>query len=178
MKYILLLGIAVLGIGLILLYTVTVSPTTMINEIPPASSPEVPPPGPKSYQAFTRVIVQLGETVITPEGVHIQFDKIVDDSRCPNGVNCFWPGEATIEAYITAPYADGRRVKAAPATLTIPGAARFAEPSTANTVSSDQWSVVFYGLEPYPEANQTNDSPTTMQAWFAIMPVTAATNPE
>jgi hypothetical protein len=173
-----MLAVAALGVGLILLYTATLSPTPMTSEILPVTSPQSPPPGPESYQSFTRVAVRLGETAVTSEGVQIQFEKIVDDSRCPNGVNCFWPGEAKIEAYIIPPYKDGRRVKAAVSTLTIPGISKFAEATAANTVSSDIWAVVFYALEPYPEVNRVDKITLDGRAWFAIMPVTAATNPE
>lgn len=37
--------------------------------------------------------VQAGELAIS-------FDKLVEDSRCPNGVDCFWEGQAKIQLLI------------------------------------------------------------------------------
>lgn len=52
-------------------------------------------------------IVEITEDVITlawrrpvliqPEGITITFEQVLEDSRCPEGVDCFWEGLANVE---------------------------------------------------------------------------------
>lgn len=36
------------------------------------------------------------EAVIVDEGLHVRFDSVLEDSRCPTQVECFWTGQARI----------------------------------------------------------------------------------
>lgn len=41
--------------------------------------------------------LKTGETVeVNGETLTLTFDKIVEDSRCPNGTDCFWEGQAEV----------------------------------------------------------------------------------
>lgn len=43
----------------------------------------------------------LGQTVqIESENLEIKFQKIIEDSRCPDNVTCFWRGVLIIELFI------------------------------------------------------------------------------
>lgn len=44
--------------------------------------------------------IPLGETE-TIDGVSIKFVDVLEDSRCPEGVNCVWAGEVKISVEIT-----------------------------------------------------------------------------
>jgi len=44
----------------------------------------------------------LGQTVtITGENLEIRFAEVISDSRCPQGVQCIWAGEASCLTYVT-----------------------------------------------------------------------------
>lgn len=43
------------------------------------------------------ITLKIGESVeVNGESLTIDFDNIVDDSRCPNGVDCIWEGQAEV----------------------------------------------------------------------------------
>jgi len=47
------------------------------------------------------ITLKVGESTDIQEGVlTISFDKVVEDSRCPNGVDCFWQGQAMIQLLV------------------------------------------------------------------------------
>src|SRR5512138_108052 len=52
--------------------------------------PVVSPRGPQGRN----VIVLEGSDAILATGDRIHFDRVETDSRCPQGVRCFWQGEA------------------------------------------------------------------------------------
>ncbi|MAP81708.1 MAG: hypothetical protein CL526_11545 [Aequorivita sp.] len=47
------------------------------------------------------VKVPQGETVVL-KGVSIKFIEVLEDSRCPTGVDCIWPGNAKVKTQVTA----------------------------------------------------------------------------
>ncbi len=47
------------------------------------------------------VKVPKGETVVL-KGVSIKFMEVMEDSRCPEGVDCIWAGRAIVKAKVTA----------------------------------------------------------------------------
>jgi hypothetical protein len=45
----------------------------------------------------------VGETSRVPDTqASVTFVRVVDDSRCPKGVQCMWAGDATIEVRVTS----------------------------------------------------------------------------
>lgn len=47
-----------------------------------------------------------GESARTAEGVGVQYVSLIDDSRCPPGVQCVWAGTVRIAVTLTAPSRD------------------------------------------------------------------------
>ncbi len=41
-------------------------------------------------------LLDVGKTAVLSETVSLHFDSVSNDSRCPRDVQCFWPGEATL----------------------------------------------------------------------------------
>jgi hypothetical protein len=59
----------------------------------------------------------LGGTVrVEGTDVHVTFERVVQDSRCPRNVTCVWAGEATVELRFRAADGSERLI-----TLVIPG---------------------------------------------------------
>lgn len=79
----------------------------------------------------------LGESV-EREGHEISFVEVVEDSRCPTGVQCAWAGTAKIRVSI-----DGN-----PFVLTLPHTG--GRDGEAQMIEWGDVQVVFVGLEPYP----------------------------
>jgi len=45
--------------------------------------------------------LKIGEVVeVNGEALIVTFDKIIDDSRCPTGVDCFWEGQAEVNLLV------------------------------------------------------------------------------
>ena len=41
--------------------------------------------------------------VATIQGLHITFEGVSDDSRCPRGAQCVWAGDATVAVTLRPP---------------------------------------------------------------------------
>jgi hypothetical protein len=46
--------------------------------------------------------IELGATV-TSDGIKIQFEEVLEDSRCPLDVQCVWAGQARVKVTISGP---------------------------------------------------------------------------
>jgi len=47
------------------------------------------------------ITLKVGESSDIQEGtLAISFDKLVEDSRCPNGVDCIWQGQAKVQLLV------------------------------------------------------------------------------
>jgi len=46
--------------------------------------------------------IGLGDTV-TNDGIKIQFEEMLEDSRCPVNVQCVWAGQARVKVNISGP---------------------------------------------------------------------------
>jgi hypothetical protein len=80
-------------------------------------------------------------TTITGESMEIRFAKVIGDSRCPQGVECFWAGEVSSQIEIT--YAGTTYEKV----LTQSGAS-----ATAQTDFGDY--IITFDFKPYPKAGE------------------------
>lgn len=50
------------------------------------------------YRLDTTFTIGVGETVtVSGTSLRITFNKVLGDSRCPEGAVCFWPGNGEIE---------------------------------------------------------------------------------
>jgi hypothetical protein len=57
-----------------------------------AGSPNSPP---------VEVTVKLGQSVDCGSGITIRFEDVLEDSRCPEDVNCVWAGNAKVSLTVT-----------------------------------------------------------------------------
>ena len=50
-----------------------------------------------SFSLFSQKVEKISQSKCIPKkGYHLQLKKVVNDSRCPEGVNCIWAGEADV----------------------------------------------------------------------------------
>ena len=53
-------------------------------------------------QSPQRVKIRMNVEVSTKSGLRVKFAEVVNDSRCPAGVNCVWAGNAQIKIRVRA----------------------------------------------------------------------------
>ena len=58
-------------------------------------SPPAPMPG--------NVVLGFGDEVAVASATQLRFVRVVNDSRCPKGVQCVWAGEVKIEFELNSP---------------------------------------------------------------------------
>lgn len=90
-------------------------------------------------EKFTLAIGQ--SATITGEDFEVRFVKVIGDSRCPQGVECFWAGEATSQIDVTYTGATYEKV------LTQSGA-------SANVQTDFGNYIITFDLKPYPQAGK------------------------
>lgn len=89
-----------------------------------------------------KFILDIGQSAtITGEDLEVRFAKVIGDSRCPQGVECFWAGEASSQIDIT--YASTTYEKV----LIQPGAS---EPAQTDFGAY----IITFDLQPYPKAGE------------------------
>lgn len=105
--------------------------------------------GQNSSVEAPKIAVKLpeGKTIIL-KGVSIKFLEVVEDSRCPTGVNCIWAGRAIVKVEVT--HNNEKEEK----TLTF-GATRPNEVKNTNLFSSAEFAINGLKLEPYPTSEST-----------------------
>lgn len=91
--------------------------------------------------------VPKGETVEL-KGVSIKFLEIVEDSRCPKGVECIWAGRAKVKVEVTS------NGKSEEKTL-IFGEVKPGEDDNSNLYSSKDFAINGLTLNPYPTSEST-----------------------
>ncbi len=99
------------------------------------------------------------EARISDENLSLRFTDVLEDSRCPAQVECFWTGQARIAVVATQPQAE-------PTTLEFntnpaPG-------QTRQTVEVGDYTVELKSLDPYP---QTPDDATALEDYSATLSV-------
>ncbi len=95
------------------------------------------------------VKVPLGETIVL-KGVSIKFLEVLEDSRCPKGVDCIWAGRAIVKVQVSN---DGKEENK---TL-IFGETRPGEEKNTNIFSSETFAINGLTLNPYPIAENPNE---------------------
>jgi len=84
-----------------------------------------------------------GETAVLPaEDLRLTFDDVLEDSRCPTQVSCFWTGQARIA--ITAQQGDAEPVRLEFNTNPAPG-------QTVLSLPVGAYQVDVQSLDPYPQ---------------------------
>lgn len=106
-----------------------------------------------SFRPGGRGKVKLGEefklglgksAAVRGEGLEIEFVSVVEDSRCPQGVDCIWEGNARVRLRL-------KRARGTPAEIELN---TNLEPQRA---AADGYEVRLTSLAPYPQANQPVD---------------------
>lgn len=63
----------------------------------PMSAPTTPtPPAPLAAPAARTLVLGVGEAATLADGSRLTYLRLVNDSRCPPGVQCIWAGDAEI----------------------------------------------------------------------------------
>jgi hypothetical protein len=93
-------------------------------------------------------------------GLALEFSDVLEDSRCPTRVNCFWTGQARIRLTVTRPGHDPTTVEFN--TNPAPGL-------TVESVRVDDVTIDLRSLDPYPE---TPEDGLTLSDYRATLVVT------
>jgi hypothetical protein len=75
------------------------------------------------------------------EGLRIGFDSVIEDSRCPKGVECIWAGQGKIRIRLS-------KTNKKPASVEL-------STQQPNSISYLGYRVTLVGLSPYPKATGT-----------------------
>ncbi|MDN3723183.1 hypothetical protein QRD02_02220 [Aequorivita sp. SDUM287046] len=102
--------------------------------------------GQKDSAETPKIAVKIpkGETIILKD-VSITFMEVVEDSRCPEGVDCIWAGRAIVKTKVTA------NGKTEEKLLTF-GEIRPGEEKNTNLYSSNVFAINGLSLKPYPNS--------------------------
>ena len=93
--------------------------------------------------------ISQGETVVI-KGVSIKFVEVVEDSRCPTGVDCIWAGRAKVKTSVTV---NGKTEEK----ILIFGEVRPGEDEGTNLYSSTKFAINGLKLTPYPNAKTVGE---------------------
>lgn len=95
------------------------------------------------------VKVPLDQSVVL-KGVTIKFLEVIEDSRCPKGVNCIWAGRAIVKVEVTANGQTNEK------TLIL-GETRPGENKNTNLYSSSDFAINGLTLDPYPSVENAGE---------------------
>jgi hypothetical protein len=99
------------------------------------------------------------EATINGEDLRLRFDEVLEDSRCPKSVECFWTGQARI-ALLVEPTGRGE--------TTLELNTNPAPGLNDQTARLDEFTITMKSLEPYP---QTPDGPIALEDYRATLTV-------
>ena len=90
------------------------------------------------------VKIPLGDHIFM-EDYRIGFEKVIEDSRCPTGVDCVWEGRAVVGLSIVAPDGSTEQKEV------------IIKPTVVKAdqlpvlISGENWAIRVLALQPYPE---------------------------
>jgi hypothetical protein len=82
------------------------------------------------------------EATLNGEDLRLRFTEVLEDSRCPKAVECFWTGEARVSVDVQPDGGESTTVQFN--TNPAPG-------QSVQLVTADGYTVALESLEPYPE---------------------------
>lgn len=124
------------------------------------------PPAESTPEPDTELTMNLNEPFALPAGKSVQvtgtdvvltFAAVVEDSRCPTMVNCFWTGRAVVDV-------DVKVGDAAAQTITFD--TNPAPTELLDTITVDGYTIHLESLDPYPEHP---DNPIPFEAYTATL---------
>lgn len=87
--------------------------------------------------------VRFGQiTTVREAGVKVEFASVIEDSRCPEGVNCIWEGNGKISVKLSKA---GHSSASIELNTTL-------EPKRGSYLD---YEITLINLQPYPKANET-----------------------
>lgn len=101
------------------------------------------------------------EAVIQSEDLHVRFDSVLEDSRCPTQVTCVWSGQARIAVAIW-------RSQEEPVTLEFNTNPAPAENRQTLTYSS--YMIRLESLDPYPQSPEQSIEQSEYRVTLQISP--------
>lgn len=115
------------------------------------SSPSIPTS--KNISTFNEpILIRFGEQMYFEDNLEVTFLKVLNDSRCPQGVQCVWQGNAEIVLKIKNPEQNISEF----VNLKIDGK-NHRNSSNHEEVKVNEFKFSLLELLPYPQANQSND---------------------
>jgi hypothetical protein len=123
------------------------------------SSPTVP-----SVEPYGEFLLEVGNAAqVSGTGLRVQFERVLSDSRCPEGALCIRAGDAEVAVTVTRQ-------------------GRSKEVLSLRTVGADSrallgdWALSLTKLEPYPESGRSIP-PRDYRATFRVDPLALPTGP-
>jgi hypothetical protein len=140
-------------IGLLAFYTVacqvSVPPVAAVTATPTRSA-EITPTSPVATPAVVQVSLDspfelaVGQEIaLADTGLHLRFESVLEDSRCPRQVACVWSGQARLAVTIWGG-------DAAPETKEFSTFSK--PPNTSDTHTVQGLSIKLINVDPYPDA--------------------------
>jgi len=130
----------------------TVPPSTLVSTTP-AQTEIIPPTKPASLPGITKVGIDqpfelaVGqEVVISETDLHLRFERILEDSRCPRQVVCVWSGQTLLAVSIWSQDAPPETKEFS--TFSKP-------PKTTDTHLFQGFSIKLIKVDPYPDSPGT-----------------------
>jgi hypothetical protein len=124
-----------------------------------SSSPTVP-----SVEPYGEFLLQVGSAAqVSGTGLRVQFERVLSDSRCPEGALCIRAGDAEVAVTVTRQ-------------------GRSKEVLSLRTVGADSrallgdWALSLTKLEPYPETGRSIP-PRDYEATFRVDPLALPAGP-
>lgn len=106
-----------------------------------SSLPQTQPQVQTTVQVGSPFQLAYGETVSFKQ-LHIRFSKVLSDSRCPNGVQCIWAGEVSVELELS----ENNQTETVALTL--------ARDSTEKSVLNGKYRLSLLAVTPQPQEGQ------------------------
>jgi len=99
------------------------------------------------------------DAVISDQNLRLRFTDVLEDSRCPTDVECFWTGQARIAVLVEPAGSPSTTVQFN--TNPAPG-------QTVQTVRAGDYTISLKSLDPYP---RTPDDPISFEDYRATLSV-------
>lgn len=126
--------------------------STPVKPMPPIESSASTPvkAAPVSQKLVNTITLKEGQNIfLKDQQMNITFINIVEDSRCPEGVNCVWAGAATANIELMSTISRPQTIQLS--TMDDPAK------SLAKTQSFGGFNLSLVSLTPYPKGDATRD---------------------
>ena len=91
-----------------------------------------------------------GSALESSEAIQVSYVQLLNDSRCPTNVRCFWAGEVAVAVSLRLPDTEINGLELSLGT----------DDSTAHTAEVEGYRITLQDVTPYPELNAVNQEDT------------------